>query len=131
MALFTTWCSCSRLEFSPDPVGELDSPKLRLTRGYKRQSLDPFHRSNGPPDRRGWSVVTHQPQIAYDGLVERCPLRFGDFDGSVARCRYRGFRHKRCDVICGDRLKEAGRDTVLPAFIGNVSKEVHALCRRN
>jgi len=103
----------SRRELSSDPIGELDSVKLIGVDG---------------------SVVTHQPRITSDDFVEGRPRGSRDFDRGVARCRECGVRYNGCDVICGDRLKQAGRDVddaVLLARIGNASEELHELRRAN
>src|SRR5262245_29074508 len=76
----------SRRELSSDPIGELDSAKLRLSGGYKRQLLDQSTEVMGTRIGADYSVVAHHPQVTFDDFVEGRPFPSCDFDGAVTRC---------------------------------------------
>ena len=76
------------------------------------------------------AFVARHLEISLDDLIEGRSLRSGDFDSSIARRRCRHLRHDGGNVICGNRLKQPGRDVddaVPLAFIDNGSEELHEL----
>ncbi|MND79247.1 hypothetical protein D3C80_709780 [compost metagenome] len=78
------------------------------------------------------AAISDRLEVAGDEIAEACTLGAGNLDDAVDRRRKGRIRNEICNVIGGDRLQKARRQTCRVAYgsrLGDAAEEFHELRR--
>jgi hypothetical protein len=88
-----------------EPFVESDTPEPRFAQRHQRELLDPSAKVSGFRVSHDLARVANRLQIARDDLVERCSLRAGDLDDSVAPRSERHIGNDCSNIVRRDGLQ--------------------------